>query len=236
MKISVIIPTLNEEKTVSKTLNAVSRLINVDEIVVVDGGSTDSTCRVVESYAETKPLKLIKTDLKNRASQMNEGAKYAAHEIFWFIHADTRPIQGSGKQIKFYARYDEIVGGNFATTFEGANRWAKFLTWFYSQFHAATLLYGDSAIFVRRDVFEKLKGFRRLNIFEDVDFYRRLEKQGRCVYVDLPVSVMAERFENRSFFGTFLKWTILQFFYWLGVPPRYLAKTISANSMTVKEK
>ena len=236
MEISVIIPTFNNAQTIGKTLEALSRLINISEVVVVDGGSTDETRKTVENFKDIKNLKLINFGFNNRGRQLDEGAKNAAHEILWFVHADTRPVQGSGRKIKSYMRFEEIVGGNFATVFEGKSRWAKFLTWFYRQFHSATLLYGDSAIFVRRDVYEKMKGFRPLEIFEDVDFYRRLERQGRCVYIDLPVTVLPGRFENRPFFFTFLKWTFLQTLYWIGIPPRFLAKTISAGSMVPKDK
>lgn len=236
MEISVIIPTYNDEQTIGKTLEALSRLQNILEIVVVDGGSADGTRKIVEKYKNVKNLKLINFGFANRGKQLHEGTKHATHEIFWFIHPDTRPVQGSGRQIKAYMRYKEVVGGNFATVFEGKSRWAKFLTWFYRQFHSSSLLYGDSAIFVRRETYEKVKGFRPLTIFEDVDLYRRIERRGRCVYITLPVTVLPGRFENRSFFFTFLKWTVLQILFWLGVPPRFLAKTLSAGSMLKRKK
>ncbi len=110
MKLSVIIPTLNEELTIKKTLDALSRLVNVSEIVVVDGGSTDKTIEIFESHRQIKNLRLIKFGEANRGRQLHEGTKHATGDIFWFLHADTRPVQGCGKQIKQYMRYDEIVG------------------------------------------------------------------------------------------------------------------------------
>lgn len=222
--LSVIIPTFNEELSIRKTLDAVSRLVNVDEVIVVDGGSADKTVEIVESYKNLKKLKLIEIEEANRGRQLHEGTKRASGEIFWFLHADTRPVQGSGRQIKQYMRYKEVVGGNFDLTFSGDTRWANFLTKLYPYLRSIGLVYGDSAIFVRREVYEKIGGFRFLPVFEDLDLYKRLQKRGRFVHVNLPVTTSSRRFENRSFLMTFSRWSFFQGLYWVGFPPRLLAK------------
>ena len=224
MQLSVIIPTFNEESKIKKTLDALSRLVNVDEIVIVDGGSADKTIEIVENYPANKPLRLIKLAEANRGRQLHEGTRHADGEIFWFLHADTRPIQGCGKQIKQYMRYKEIVGGNFHVIFDGSTRWARFLTWLYPQLRSIGLTYGDSAMFVRRETYEKIKGFKPLPIFEDVDLYKRLQKKGQFVHSTLAVTTSSRRFENRAFFWTFARWSTLQGLYWIGFPPRLLAK------------
>lgn len=228
MELSVIIPTFNEELTIRKTLDAVSRLVNVDEIVIVDGGSKDKTVEIIESYTMTKPFQLIKFGEANRGKQMHEGTKHASGEIFWFLHADTRPIQGSGRQIKQFMRYDEIVGGSFAIIFDGGSRWARFLTWLYPLLRSIGLVYGDSAIFARRSVYDEIGGFRNFALFEDVDLYKRLLKKGRVEFINLPVTTSSRRFENRSFIWTFLRWSVFQGLYWIGFPPKLLAKRYKA--------
>ena len=224
MILSVIIPTFNQELTIRKTLEALSRLVNVDEIVIVDGGSTDDTIRIIHDFEGLKKLRLVKFSEANRGKQFHEGTKYASGEIFWFLPADTRPVQGCGRQIKFFMRYEEVVGGNFQLHFEGDTRSARFFTKLYPHLRSFNLVSGDSAIFVRAETYRKVGGFKQVPILEDVDLIRRLSKQGRFVNIDLTVSVSAQRFKDRSFYRTIFGWATLQSLYWIGVPPRFIAK------------
>lgn len=224
MRISVIIPTLNEELTIEKTLEAVSSLVNVFEVVVVDGRSSDNTVEIVGNFEKLKKLSLAKTENANRGKQLHEGTKFAEGDIFWFIHADTIPIQGSDEQIKNLACNSKIVGGNFEIVFSGKGFWAKFLTRLYPRLRYLGLAYGDSAFFIKRETYEQIGGFRDYPIFEDLDLLRRVKKKGRFVNIKMPVTTSPRRFESRSFIWTFIKWSILQGLYWIGVPPKLLGK------------
>ena len=83
------------------------------------------------------------------------------------------------------------------------------------------MLYGDSAIFVRRGVFDSLGGYREYPIFEDCDLYRRMRRLGRFVRLNACVTTSSRRFEGR-FIRTFALWSLMQTLYWLGVNPGLL--------------
>lgn len=224
MEISVIIPTYNEELSIAKTLEALSRLVNVSEVIVVDGGSTDLTAKFVKNYTQVKNLQLIQMDEPNRGKQLHEGTKHAKGDIFWFVHADTRPQQGCGRQIKGVMKYREVVGGNFEVIFSGETRAAKFMTWLYPHLRSWGLTYGDSAFFIGRIAYTEVGGFKPIAAFEDLDMYHRLRKRGRFIHLSQTVTTSSRRFENRSFILTFARWSIFQVLYWFKFPPQKLAQ------------
>jgi rSAM/selenodomain-associated transferase 2 len=224
MEVSAIIPTFNEELTINKTLEALSRLVNVSEVIVVDGGSTDKTVEIVNNFQRLKSLKLVQLNEANRGKQLHEGTKHANGDIFWFIYADTRPTQGSARQIKGVMKYSAVVGGNFEVIFGGENRSAKFMTWLYPYLLSLGLCYGDSAFFIRREVYEKIGGFKQIGAFEDIDMYHRLRKLGRFYHLSQTVTASSKRFENKSFALVFARWSFYQILYWLKFPPAMLAK------------
>ena len=228
MEISVIIPTYNEELTIGKTLDAISRLVNVSELVIVDGGSTDRTLELAETHAKIKNTQIVSLPQPSRGNQLHAGAEHATGDIFWFVFADARPVQGSGNQIKKYLRNDEVSGGHFEVHFKGGSFWARTMTRIYAQVRSSGLVYGESGIFTRRETYEAAGGFRHLPKFEDVDLAYRLQKRGRFVYVKMPITISERRFEN-GYLWTFSKWVVRQTLYWTGIPPRFLSRAYLPN-------
>ena len=219
MSISVIIPTLNEGISLAATLKAVKQLQAVSEIIVVDGGSADKTLETARQFG----VKIVKAK-RGRGAQLAAGAKAASGDVFWFLHADTLPPPDADKQILAALRDQKTVGGNFEIRFDGSRRPARLLTWLYPKLRRLNLCYGDSAFFARREFYLRAGGFKDFPLFEDVDFYRRLKKYGRFVHLKAPVISSSRRFERRSFVWTFMRWSLFQGLYWLGVSPHFLAR------------
>ncbi len=215
--ISVVIPTLNEINSISATLDVVGR--GFFEVIVADGGSSDGTVEVARQWGAR-----VITAERGRGSQMHAGACAARGEIIWFLHADTRPPRDAAARIAEAFSNQDVVAGNFEIHFDGESAAARFLSWLYPQLRRIGLCYGDSAIFVRRDVYEHVGGFQSFPIFEDLDLVRRLRKEGRIVHLLASVTTSSRRFEGRSFAFTFTRWAALQTLYWIGVHPRRLVR------------
>ena len=144
--------------------------------------------------------------------------------LTWERRCATRPAADCAGLIAEALRDPAVVAGNFHVLFDGTRRAARFLTWLYPRLRLLGLCYGDSGIFVRREAYRRVGGFRPFPIFEDLDLVRRLQKKGRVVYLPDVVTTSSRRFEGRSFALTFARWAFLQALYWLGVPPRALGR------------
>jgi rSAM/selenodomain-associated transferase 2 len=221
--LSIIIPTLNEARSIGATLDAVLGAAGRAEVIVVDGGSSDDTVEVVKSLTAGRGVKLL-TSGRGRGLQMHAGACEARGRALWFLHADTLPANDGPGRIAEALADSSVVGGNFHVLFDGDGRAARFLTWLYPRLRRLGLCYGDSGIFVRRETYERLGGFRDFPIFEDLDLVRRLRKAGRVAHLSAAVKTSSRRFEGRSFALTFARWSLLQALYWLGVHPRTLGR------------
>jgi cellulose synthase/poly-beta-1,6-N-acetylglucosamine synthase-like glycosyltransferase len=145
-------------------------------------------------------------------------------DILWFVHADTQPPAYALSEISEALRSSNVVGGNFGLTFDGASRAARLLTFIYPLLRGFNLCYGDSGIFVRRAVYEKIGGFRQYALFEDLDLLKRLRRAGRFVHLRCRITTSSRRFEDRNFALMWSHWTALQLLYWSGVSPNVLAR------------
>ncbi|CAN5725491.1 TIGR04283 family arsenosugar biosynthesis glycosyltransferase [soil metagenome] len=219
MNISVIIPAFNEAASIAKTIAAARNQPNVSEVIVVDGQSLDQTA----SISKVAGSAVISSE-RGRGKQLAAGADIAKGEVLWFLHADTRPESGASANIIETLSDDRNVGGNFRIRFDGNSSAARFMTWLYPKLRYIGLIYGDSGIFVRRDVYERVGGFSPLPLFEDLDLVRRLKREGKILQGPGTVITSSRRFEGKSFTLMFARWAGLQVFYWLGFSPNLLNK------------
>jgi rSAM/selenodomain-associated transferase 2 len=189
--ISIIIPTFNEARYLPGTLDAIELNQSSHEVIVADAGSFDGTIEI----ALGRKTQLVSSSVRQRATQMNLGAPYAGGDVLLFLHADTRLPQNALIQIESALAKGGVVGGGFVRRYESPS-W--FLRGTCALGRVRTRLsgwfLGDQAIFVRAQVFRTLGGFREFDLFEDLDFSRRMRRAGKVVTLDPPVISSARRF------------------------------------------
>jgi len=218
--ISVVIPTLNEAELLPGTLNRVQANRAPHEILVVDGGSTDETV----ALANASGAKVISSGQSRRAAQMNLGARMACGDIFLFLHGDTWLGPNALEQIQTALDKSSVVGGGFARRFQSRSRVLR-LTCLLGEWRSRCFrwFYGDQGIFVRRTVFERVGGCQDMPLFEDVDFSRRMARQGRVVTLRSDVVSSARRFAARGALMTTASDVWLTVRYFAGADPKRLA-------------
>lgn len=216
MRISVIIPVFNEENTIAATLERL-RPLKPEEIIVVDGGSTDRT-RDILGGADVK----FATSPRGRAQQMNRGAEAATGDLLLFLHADTALPATAMSDIRSAMEDPRRVGGRFDIELDGRRWMFRVIGNLISLRSRLTrIATGDQGIFVRRKVFENLGGFPRIPLMEDIAFSRMLKRRGRVACLRSRVITSARRWEKEGVWRTILKMWALRLLYLAGVsPPR----------------
>jgi len=225
--ISIIIPTLNEERSLPSLLDAVCRQGVEYEVIVVDGGSQDRTLEIARCHGfRTLPSP------PGRRNGICVAAKEARGDVLFFLHADSSLLPGALNRInEVLLANPKIIGGNFRLIFAGDTPFSRWLTGFYAWIRSVGLYYGDSGIFVRRSVYEALGGFRSIPLMEDLDFVRRLERFGRtCCIKDPPLITSSRRFDRRHPLKIVYGWAKLHALFWLGVSPDRLAEIYKTHA------
>lgn len=218
VKISVIIPALNEAESISSVVRGVLCDEPDVEVIVADGGSTDSTVDAAERSGA-----LVVQSRPGRGAQMDAGSAQATGEVLLFLHADTKLPSGWREMITGAVAGCGTAGGGFGLRIDSGRpvfRVIEFVVGLRSR-HLG-LIYGDQAIFARRENFIKAGGYKSLPLMEDVDFVRRLARTGRLALLPAKAATSARRWEKYGVVNnTFRNWLFLTLYY-LGVSPNRL--------------
>jgi rSAM/selenodomain-associated transferase 2 len=217
VKISVILPALNEARGIGPCLHSVNNQPGEFELLVIDGGSVDGTVEAARPHA-----RVVHSD-RGRAVQMNTGARQSTGEVLLFLHADCHLPPGAFPLLEQVLADSRIVGGTFRLRFNSEKFLLRLIA-FFSRFKFRYFHYGDQGIFVRRWVFEQLNGFAQMPFMEDVDFLQRLGRIGRVTLLNQAITTSARRFIERGIIRQQLMNIILVIFYLLGASPENLKK------------
>ncbi len=217
MNISVIVPVLNEDKSIAATLQALAPL-QPYETIVVDGGSHDRTSEIAAEFG----VKIISAE-RGRARQMNRGAQEASGEVFLFLHADTRLPTTAFADIAGALGDPRYVGGRFDVALDGSH-WilplvARLISYRSRVSKVGT---GDQALFVRCEVFQRMGGFPDIPLMEDIALCRSLKRLGEVACLRSRVVTSARRWEADGVWRTIFRMWTLKLLYLSGVSPTRL--------------
>ncbi len=220
MKISIIVPALNEEDSIREFLSGLRQRAPNTEIIVVDGLSTDNTTARANGYCD----QLLQTTAC-RARQMNLGAKAAHGEIFWFLHADTTIPFGAVNQIERALQDRHVVGGFFRVRFPRESFIYRLSD---TVGHYLGLLvrirYGDHGFFCRREDFLAAGGYPDVPLLEDAEFYRRLCRRGGMRHLRSQLVISPRRYEQLGPYRLTASYLLLSMLYLAGIPIPFLAR------------
>jgi rSAM/selenodomain-associated transferase 2 len=203
MSVSIIIPTWNETGGIARTIRGL-RVQSPLEIIVVDGGSSDTT---IEQAQEADRVFLAEA---GRAFQMNAGARAARGDILLFLHADCRLEAGAIRAVEGTLARHATLAGCFSMRVDGQG-------WGFRSIDACAtarvrwtgVIYGDQGLFLRRNDFLRLGGFPPIRFMEDVFFSRRLAGRGRVVVLRQKIFVSPRRWQQAGLARQTLRnWTL----------------------------
>jgi rSAM/selenodomain-associated transferase 2 len=221
MKLSIIVPVLNEAQGLPSLLEQLLPLVRAGvEVIIVDGGSEDDSALLAERAGFS-----VVHAARGRARQMNAGAAVAAGEVLLFLHADTRLPECAARLVENALAGDRSVWGRFDVRITGRafmlsvvsslmnlrSRWSGIAT-------------GDQALFVTRAAFEAVGGFPDQPVMEDIELSKRLLHLSRPACIARRATTSGRRWQTRGVWRTiFLMWR-LRWAYWRGTPASELAK------------
>ncbi len=227
MRLSIVIPTLNEAAGIEQNIQRALVLQPV-EVVVADGQSTDGTSDLARSAGA-----MVVTSERGRGRQLNAGARAATGDVFLFLHADCWLEPQAAQQIEAALQDEMVIGGAFQQRIDHDRpvfRWlergnAARVRW-------RRMPYGDQGIFVRRSAFEAIGGFAEVRLMEDVLLMRDFRRRGwRIELLPGPIHVDPRRWLKHGVIRQTLRnWTLLAGLK-LGISPNRLAEFYSPNSV-----
>lgn len=219
MPISIIIPALNEEKSIKALLQQLQIYRQQGhEVIVVDAGSHDETVSISSSLAD----KVITSDV-GRARQMNKGVAESKNDVLWFLHADTSISENVIETIQeSLNKYD---WGRFNIKLSGSHLLFRIIEKMINVRSCFSgIATGDQGVFVKRKIFESIGGYPEIPLMEDVALSKKLKSISQPICIKEALTTSSRRWEKNGIIKTVLLMWYLRFLYWMGVNPNKLAK------------
>lgn len=225
MRLSIILPTLDEAAGIAAALTPLQALRRAgNEVIVADGGSADGTPALAMPLAD----RVIHAP-RGRARQMNAGAAAASGDALLFLHADTSLPEGA--ELCIAAALRGHAWGRFDVLIDGSSALLRVVAATMNLRSRLTgIATGDQAIFVRRTVFDAVGGYPDLPLMEDIALSKQLKRLGPPACLARKVITSGRRWQRHGVCRTILRMWRLRFDYWRGVPAERLARRYYPDS------
>jgi rSAM/selenodomain-associated transferase 2 len=220
MKISIIVPVLNEARQIQPFLRHLRARAPRAEVIVVDGGSDDGTPVLAADFCDR-----VITMKRSRPAQMNAGAKVACGDVLWFLHADCEAPPKSVEAIVGALADPRCAGGCFRVRIPKAewiyrvhDGFAHYVGWMLR------VRCGDHGIFIRRKQFEAIGGYPEVPLMEDVELFRATHARGRVAWLTTRLLLSSRRHEQVGVYWYTFICAFIVALYCMGVRPKSLAR------------
>ncbi|MBF0265024.1 MAG: TIGR04283 family arsenosugar biosynthesis glycosyltransferase [Gammaproteobacteria bacterium] len=220
MKISLIIPVLNEAESIHRYLQPLQFLREqIHEVIIVDGGSSDNTIECVEGLVD-----IICQSAMGRAMQQNFGASQATGDLLVFLHADTvisqlciEKLLNIGSNKLFWGRFNVRLSGK---------HWIFRIIEFFMNYRSCLtgIATGDQAIFISKKLFDKVEAFPEIPLMEDIEISKKLKHLYKPICLKERVITSSRRWEHKGIFRTMIMMWWFRLSYFFGASPKNLAK------------
>lgn len=201
--VAVLIPTLNEERSLPETLRSLQDQSHPpDRVLICDFASTDGTVAVARHFG----VEVVSCPLGGRGNQIARGLEHVREEIVVVAHADMLfPSDAMERICREFSQNPLCPGGCLGHRFDRSSMWLRWVERFdFWRAAKRGIAYGDQAQFFRTSWLQQVGGFPKQRLMEDIELSRRLKKLGRPVYLDCPVTVSARRFQELGLLRTLI--------------------------------
>ncbi len=219
-KLSIIIPVYNEDEYIGRVLQHIldnCSKDNIEEIIIVDGGSSDNSIKIISEFVH---VKIYKT-LKGRARQLNHGANLAKGAILYFLHSDSYPPKDF--DIKVINAIKQNYVGSFRLKFENPNHYLLKISQWTTRLNFSLFRGGDQSLYITKKDFDFLKGFNeRYIIYEDIEFINRIYKKHNFKIIKDYVVTSERKFKKNGIWKLHFNFLMIHIKYWFGANPDQL--------------
>ena len=216
MRLSIVIPALNEADNILATLRSLQAMRSRGvELILVDGGSIDATIRIASPLVDR-----VLNSAAGRATQMNAGAAVATGDVLQFLHADSTLPPDADHTILNALQSTSRAWGRFDVTIAGRHFFLPVVGWFMNHRSRLTgIATGDQGLFMTRDAFIAAGKFASIPLMEDVAMCAALKKSSAPICLKQKIATSGRRWEKHGVWRTiFLMWKI-RLAYFFGADP-----------------